>query len=427
MKLPVVAVAATSAFSAACLSIPSYQGPPQGPVLVGYSEDSRGGATIETSSFKLHFAGGSFHFPDQLLLDDVDVMGHAASPCWGQSGTGIAVVPMPRISGDLVDGGLPAMTSELQAVLRGPAVVQLKIDWTTRWTFPAGPMCSKNVSHIPGGTSTFTVFPDGQIVRHDHLTDMNPGMEQITANNCMCPDVPLVDGQFILSSYWTFDRARFPDQRGLGSNGPTSPDELGLAPGRIITNYSTICLDSSDGKHQVASAWVVPPETPAGLSPLASAFGYDTLVSLDVQKPGTGNLEFPWDVHGALFVEQSGCRAAISRAIAYTSPANLAITTGSATTSVAPSPLDGLYGGDPGDGNPGFLVSDGPTTLSGPLPRPFAVRLRFPGAVPGVPIAIRRGATGAWYVPQRGVDDRDWILWFQDPLQAGETITVQPN
>ncbi len=442
MRLLGAAVTAASAFGAACLSTPSYPGP-GGPALVGYSDDGRGGATVTTPSFTLHFAGGSgFHFPDQLLIDNVDVMGHAASPCWGQSGTGIAVVPMPRISGDPVNGALSAMTSQLQAKLSGPAVVQVELDWTTRWTFPTKPTCSTNLNHIPGGSSTFTVFPDGQIVRHDQLTDRNPGMENVMADSCTCPDPPMIGGQlitneFILSAYWTFDSAQFPQQVGVGKNGPTLPDDLGLSPDKIVSNYSTICLDSMDGKHQIASAWVVPPMT-GNLSPLPSAYGYQALVSLDIQKQGAGFLEFPWDVHGALFFEQSSCISALNRAIAYTAPQKLAITSGSATASLERSPLDGMYGGDPGDGNPGFDVSDGPTTLSlappppdGPPPppftSPFTVRLRFPqGAVAGVPIATRKGATDGWFVPQR-VDDRDWIIWFRDPLQTGETITIQPN
>ncbi|HEX8108853.1 MAG TPA: hypothetical protein VF516_14070 [Kofleriaceae bacterium] len=435
------AVAAASAFGAACLTIQPYQGP-GGPALVDYSVDGRGGATVTTPSLALHFAGGSgFHFPDQLLIDNVDVMGHAASPCWSQSGTGISVVPMPRVSGDQVDAALPTMTSQLQAKLSGPAVVQVEVDWTTRWTFPAGEMCSTNLNHIPGGSSTFTVFPDGQIVRNDHLTDVNPGMEQIMPGQCVCPDTPMIGGelinnQFILNAFWTFDRTRFPEQIGLGNN-PT-PDPLGIAPDKIVTNYSTICLNSMGGKYQIASAWVLPPKTP-DVSPLAAAYGYDTLLSLGVEKPGTPNLQFPWDVHGALILEQSSCTAAFNRAIAYTTPQKLAITSGSATADLVRSQLDGMYGGDPGNGNaPGFDVSDGPTTLSLAAPRPdepppppltgsFTVWLRFPrGSVPGVPIPTRKGATDGWFVPQR-VDDQNWIVWFRDPLQAGETITIQPN
>lgn len=428
MRLRGAAVAAGSTLVAACLSTPPFRGP-EVTALVGYSEDGNGGGTITAPSFALHFAGGNgFHFPDQLVIDHVDVMGHATTPCWGQSGTGISVVPMPRISGDPVTGGLPAMTSQLDAKLRGPAVAQVQLAWSTRWSFDARPMCSPDTMHIPGGSSTFTVFPDGHIARHDHLTDANPHLEQVTANDCTCPDPPIVGGEFILSSYWAFDSARFPDQLGLGRTGPDRPDPLELMPGKIVANYGTICLDAPASKYQLTSVWMVPPATPSGPAQLAAAFGYAGLMSLDVQKAGDHELDFPWDIHGVLFYDQSTCPRALSRAMAYAAPPPLTITHGATTAQLEISPIDGMYGGDPGDGKaPGFEASSGPLTLSGSLPGSFAVWLRFPPAsVPGVPLVTRQGATGEWYVPQR-VDDQNWIVWFRDPLKDGETIAIRPN
>lgn len=424
MRLGVAAaVTAASALGTACLQIPDYKGP----TLVNLFPEDAGGATVvPEGNITLHFASSGFHLPDQLQIDGVDVMGHATSPCWGESGTGFTVMPMPRVSGDPLDGGVTP-TSDLQATMKGPVVVQLKLTWSTRWSFAAGSMCSTSAAHKSGGTSTFTVFPDSHIVRHDVLTEDNPDMEHVMTGRCTCADMPQAPNAFILSSYWAFDRAKFPDQFGLGDSGPDTPDSLTLGDNyNVSPPYSTVCLDSSDGLSQIASTWVVP-KANGDSGTNAAAVGFDTVVSHDVQKLPNPTLDFPWDVHGALFIERSNCTAALKRAIDYTMPQELTIGTGSGTISVTPSPLDGIYGGDPGDPNraAGIDVSDGTTTLSGGPSGAFVVWLRFPRSVV-VPTATRPGAALGWYVPQQ-INDREWLIWVQDPLQAGETITVQPN
>jgi hypothetical protein len=410
------AIPLATAVAAACLSIPPFR--PR--VLLKPSQDATG-TTVDGSNFSLHFAGGSqFHLPDHLKIDGTDVLGHAASPCWGQTGTGFGVIPMPPVSGDALADIPPAATNQIQVVLGGPAVVQVRLDWSTHWTsHPDGSVCSPNPKHTPGGTSTFTVFPDGRIVRHDILTDANPDTEQIAVDDCKCPDVSKKPGEFILSSYWAFSRTQLPQPYGLGDNGPELPDMLPLDstdPPAIISQYPTICLNSSLSKYQVASVWVLP--TGAG----SATYGYPDVFSHDVQKDGIPMLDFPWDVHGALFIEHSDCTAALKRAIDYSAKPMITIN-GHAQP---PSQLDGIYGGDLGDGKKGFdLPSDGKATLSGDLKGPFAVWLRFPDAVV-VPVATSPGKPPSFYVPQQ-VDDRSWILWFLDPLVPGETITVAPD
>ena len=401
------AVPAAAAFAAACLSVPAYQPAP----LVSYRDDATG-STISGSGFELHLAGGSdFHFPDALSIDHTDVMGHdPAAACWGQDGTGFAVVPTPRIS---ADGTAPPVTNQLTAVLRGPAVVQVALEWTTRFS------CGRN--RAPGGSSTFTVFPDGRIVRHDRLDDPDPDKEQIAAAACACPDAPPLKDAFIVSSYWTFARDRFTRLSGLtaGNRDPTNPDMLDSSPGKITANYPTMCFDG--GGYQVASAWIVPPGQGSSAAPGPVTFGYAALFSHDLQKPSAPMLDFRWDIHGALFVEHAGCATAFRRALDYAQPAQLTI----GSVAAAASPLDGIYGGDAGDGRTGIDVAGGRTTITGATRQPFAVWLRFPQAI-GLPHATRAGATGAWYVPQR-IDDQIWIVWFRDPLADGETIVIEPD
>jgi hypothetical protein len=427
MRLGLAAsVTAASALGAACLDIPDYRGSTK----VGYSPDKAGNITVATPEVTVHFPGGSgFHLPDQLKIRSTDLLGHVTSPCWGASGTGFAVTPMPRVSGDPLDGGVAASESALESNMTGPAVVQLTATWSTHWTFPAGSTCSPNAKHSSSGSSRFTVFPDGHIVRHDVLTEANPDMEQLMTEHCTCADMPSAPDAFILSSYWAFDRQALPTLFGLGDSGPSTPDPL--TPGKmynVTAPYDTVCFDGPDEQYQVASTWVRPPTPDHGPIPNAAAVGFETVVSHDVQKASTPMLDFPWDVHGALFFERSNCTAALKRAIDYLAPQPLMVSTASGTISSLPSELDGIYGGDPGgNGRPGIDVSDGTTTLSGGPGDSFVVWLRFAGSGPViVPTATRPGAAIGWYVPQR-INDREWLIWVQDKLQPGETITVRPN
>lgn len=406
LRLAVVVVAA-SGLGVACLSAPPYHGPD----LIISSDD---GTFVAASGFTLRFTGkDGFRLPDTLTIDDSsnrfgrDDM----ALCYDESGTGILLSPAARISGDT---SAQQVQNQLVPVLSGPAVFQVRLDWATRFT------CGH--SRAPGGSSTFTVFHDGRIVRHDHVGD--PSSEPITASQCECS--PGSRGEFNISSYWTFAH----DFQGLsGLAGDGSQQDITPAGTSSLPDYRAICLDG--GPYQIGLIEVVPP--PDGNT--AAVFWTDKLIGHRVQTPlGNPTLDvLSWDTHSALFVEHSGCTAAFKRAIDYTMPPALMIN----NVSVLPSELDGMYGGDMGDGNSGIDVPDGPTTLTlpprspdGTPPKPllgeFVVRLRFPRAVV-VPIATRMGATPPWYVPQR-VSDRDWIIWFRDPLQPGDdTITVRPD
>src|SRR5262249_55699510 len=138
-----------------CLSIPPYQ--PE--VAVSYSAASAtSGAAVTGPGFKLQFAGGdAFHFPEALFIDGTNVLGRDPAPgCFDEDEAGVLIAPTPRIS---AHGSAMHVINRLSPTLLGPAVVQVTLEWTTRFT------CSS--ARTPGGTSTFTAFPDGRIVRHD--------------------------------------------------------------------------------------------------------------------------------------------------------------------------------------------------------------------------------------------------------------------
>ena len=355
--------------------------------------------------FELRFPDGDgFHFPDALMVDGSDVLGHdPGQACNQEDELGILFSPSPRIS---ATGGAPRVTSLLRSELPGPAVVQMKLDWATR--------LGCNGERNPGGTSTFTVFPDGRIVRHDTISD--PSSSDISASQCSCPGAgSRVGSGFVISTFWTLARAAFSKFKHSGQ--PDDSLELPAPGSELGTSPGWSCMH--DSARQVTLAW--------SDNSAVRIRGYDQLIGLGFEftnsingsMPGAFSLEYG----SALFIGRSaGCEDAEARTLEYFEPSTLTVN----GAAVKPSARDGIYGGDPGDGGlPGVELREGDHfELTGPVKYPYAVWLRFPRAVDALR-AVRNGATGVWYVPQQ-VDERSWIIFFKDPLQSGQTIKVEP-
>ena len=390
-------IAVAAVLATGCLSVPPYQ--PE--ALVSYTETGTGG-TAAGPGFALHFADGAgFHFPDALMIDGVDVMGHEPMPgCSMEDEVGFLISPTPRIS---AHGDAPPVTNRLVPVLRGPAVVKVKLEWETRFA------C--NLDHTPGGTATFTVFPDGRIVRYD--TIVAPSSPSLSASDCRCDDGGV---DFAVSTFWTLARASFqqlyaPDPRAL----PVLMDP-------VIANQATSCIDG--GAYQVAFAWRDSLGTTIRGGDKVIGFGRDLMVHSSILE------NIPWEDRSAIFIDHAGCTAAtIARAEEYVTPSHLFINKGIENKDIEVSPSrDGIYGGGE-DGDyvqPGVPVS-GRVELTGTVKSSFAVWLRFPRSVDALH-ATRNGdvVQGPWYLPQR-VDDRSWIMWFREPLSATQKITIDPS
>lgn len=382
---------AAGVLATGCLSIPAYQ--PE--TSVSYIEDGTGGTAIGPG-LALRFAAGSgFHLPDQLVIDGADVLGRDPDAvCFDQDEAGLLISPTDRIS---AHGGAVALRNQLAAVLRGPAVTQVTLDWAT------GFGC--NPDRKPVGSSTFTMFPDRRIVRHDVLADSSNSA--ISASACAC--VPDSRG-FTVTAYWTLARAAFrdfyvPTLRGLP------------APTETLANQHAACLDA--GSFQVAFGWPVSVERTSIRGGTALiGFGQDLVI-------GASNLDdLDWKTSAAMFVGRAGCAAELKRAADYATPPALAIN-GEAWT---PSERDGIYGGDggnTGDQPPGIPLATDHVELSGGVGSSFAVWLRFPRPVADLRATGGR-APGAWYLPQQ-VNDREWIVWFRDSISANQTIVIEPR
>ena len=374
------------------------------PAELSYREVGTGGVVAGSFEgglpFELHFPDGDgFHFPNALLIDGADVMGHdPGQSCTEEDEVGIRISPTPRIS---ASGEAPRVTNLLTPVMRGPAVVQVKLDWSTR--------LACNSDRNPGGASTFTVFPDGRIARYDTITD--PSSSAISASQCTCNGA---GAGFTIATFWTLAREAFSTLKHAGL-----PDDLLPLPAvGEVTGDNTGWSCVANGTREVTLVRSDNVGTRIRGHDQLIGFGFELLVNATM--PGAFSLG-----HGSvLFIGRSTvCADAEARANEYFDPSALTVD----GAAVKPSRRDGIYGGDTGDGavTPGIELANDRAELTGPVRGPYAVWLRFPRSVSSVR-AVRAGATGSWYVPQR-VDDRSWIVWFEEPLQAGQTITVEPG
>lgn len=381
---------------AGCFSEPAYE--PE--VRVTYEPVGTGGVAA-APGFELRFADGpGFHFPDSLKIGGVEVMGRDPDrSCRQEDDTGILISPTARIS---ASGAAERINNVLDPVLRGPAVVQAKLDWSTR--FPC------NANRNPGGTSTFTVFPDGRIMRFDQIADAST--ETLGAPSlCSCDPT---GNSFTISTFWTlaresfttFHRSDIPGAIPLPDNG----DEIGNVP--------VSCLEVP-GQYQVALGWRENVGAAIRGGNKLVAFAFEFLFA----QPRLES--FTYENTSALVIgretNDADCEKALARATQSIDPMLMPIQV--AGTDTRPSRRDGIYGGDSGTGEPGIEIQTDSVEVSGALDTSFAVWVRFRSSTDAVR-AKRTGATGAWYLPQR-VDDRSWIIWFKDPLQSNTPITIE--
>src|SRR6185503_12262756 len=287
------------------------------------------GAAVIGPGFDFRFASDSaFHFPDGLTIDNVNVLGHdVAAGCFNEDEVGILIAPTPRIS---AHGGAGPLANRLKATLGGPAVVQVILDWSTQF------MC--NSTRLPSGTTMFTVFPDGRIVRYDEITD--PSQAEISANDCACDKSVTGSDAFTLSTYWTLTRKGFTD---LVTN--RGRESIPFPNGDAASNESIACL--AGARTQIALAWSDPTST--------SVKGGNNLIILDRDWLYRGSMlgSYALSNSSALFIEHHGCDAALMRASHYVAATQLLIN----REVVEPSQRDGIYGSVGNDGQPGVLLS----------------------------------------------------------------------
>jgi len=128
--------------------------------------NNRGGArtlmltdddTVQGDGFVMKFSPTGVRLPSSLVHGDTEVF--AASTCPNPSRVGVSIEPFETAVGGRLPVGFDSTRNFTEVKLRGPAVAQIAVTYDVPYSC-AGPQSLR-------GTSTFTMFPSGRIVRND--------------------------------------------------------------------------------------------------------------------------------------------------------------------------------------------------------------------------------------------------------------------
>ncbi len=210
---PTAARCLTLAGLAGCLDIPSAAEDHvvgrldgnQGVTLTAFNDGAR--------EFEIHIHGGSdrrYPMPDQLIIGergaDANLLGTTLAPD-RESLSGILAGSTVRVSADTPVSGPSATAPTL--TLAGPGVAQVVTSWDA-------------VDQPIAGTSVFTMYPDGRLVRTDTVFVSEP---------IMAP---------ALASYVAFAPTAFGTY--VGADRPEDPVPLATASGAIQDIFEAVCL-----------------------------------------------------------------------------------------------------------------------------------------------------------------------------------------
>jgi hypothetical protein len=352
--------------------------------------------------YALRFPARGFRYPDELRIGSAEVLG-TSTACNEEGEIGMAAYPMPRFAADTPATG---ETGSASILLPGPVVAKVEVTWS----WHAAAACVPSGSAV-SGISTFTLFPDGRLVRFDQLTTPT------SADKAMCDCGSAAQG-FFITAYLALDQ----------STSPVITDQGGsaYAPGTAYgtTTPPLLCASGSD--------WGI------GIAQLAQGRARLTTggaISLTYDFSATGDSTLHAGTQSTVTAYQIGSAACTAAQLApidqftmSTGP-NLQIHRGGTSPfdDVIGTSNDGMYGGDYGSppGGPGGLpVGAGTVVLTAKpgdtIPGGWAlwvgggVTLHNPTANPP--------RTGAWYQIQNGTSDG--IIWVRDALSGSDTITV---
>jgi hypothetical protein len=340
--------------------------------------------------YKMTFANTGIQLPTSLRFPAGQAELLQQGQCGFESKAGIAIFPVLTVA---AEEGAGAATSMAVTEFAGHVITRVRVDYSFPYACPSQQMLV--------GTSTFTFFPHGQIVRHDHVT-----ANTVPLNN------PLFDcgcggggnNAYFFTSFWTFPMAgtvfddanqavplgapqfpmrdaacvKTPDQ-GVGIQwvSENRPINGGI---RISNNNNTVDVvyDFIDhgGPSTVSAGTVGDVTSYLQLAP----FDVDCGAVVDQVRERTLRVDgqqIHRDVNG-IYVQQS----TVASAIEITAP-------------------NGML--------PGFVVS-----LDAGQPKHLVVTNSKP-------------VSGAWYIPDVDSVTGHTLLWFRDGLDPDATITVDPT
>jgi hypothetical protein len=327
---------------------------------------STGSAPIQ---FSLSFAASGVRMPESLFLDGVDRV--APGTCPTEAGIGIGVYPAFNASSPMRGGD--EATSTLVFDWEGPTIAKARVTWNRSY------QCVGR-NQDASGTSTFTIFPNGRIVRHDAATPSTTQLS-VDSNPCGCAS----DTSFYFTAYWSFTLTQ-----NVAADG--SPLMDGAPSGCAV--YPN---------HMIGVAW---PDTDVRIlsGNGSSAFVHDW---------ASGALTLPpnqREVTSAIILSEQTAPTSCGDVLADLDDFPIMVSGVSVSTDDS-----GVYADD--------RRHTDPAVISTPrrLPRGFAISLRV-GDYGEVTRSPELG--GAWYATQRDGDRT--LFWFRDGLGVGETISIDP-
>ena len=190
----------------ACADVPT---PPQfdGPgLVVSMDGDSARVDSYNANDFSLIFSSTGAKLPVHLIANGVEYLATSFTACAGDSGIGFTLAPALTVS-----GGSPAVSSTLTVIDPGPGVAKVRVAFDSTYNCPDATAMS--------GTTDFTIFPSGRIVREDSVAPTTQVLAPSAACGCASAAEP-----FTFSSAWTFDGVGATQVQEDGS--PVSPDVL---------------------------------------------------------------------------------------------------------------------------------------------------------------------------------------------------------
>lgn len=394
MRWPVIALVG---LCGACVDIPAFA--PPGAIELD-------GSTFRGQGFSIHFAEGDrFHYPDSFVIGSREILGASASAnCAYEDGIGLALYPAPRVSGG--ETAPSTDDSSIDAVLRGPAIGKVRIEWRSPFTC-MGP----NQTRSPQGYSSFTIFPDGKVVRYDRLKET--GATLVTASGCGCSGVTSPD--FYVTSFWSFARSAFQTVYL-----PAATDLSTLQPQNINTTGASNCLEANTpGTLAVRTSWLGTPIQTRVMAPNGSVVA----MVRDLQAHAATLGDLSPTVHSSTSVVAFHP----GKTCADTEAADALVGAPTETVFVdgTPVPLgrDGIYGGETAGNDGGFGVAKRKVVVSGGVSEPFALMITWPGPTKQVRVTSSVTKTGTWYIPQL-VNDFQAVIWFRDGL-GSDMLTVE--
>ncbi len=394
----------------ACIKVPEFQGRGDGGPGDGGGDDAEvdtslvsvkmngDGAIAKAPGYELRFSDQGAKFPYQLNVGGNMIMG-GSEQCADEYGMGIALYPATRVNGVTNPTSSPAA---IEILASGPYVGQLRIKWSADYP------CTGGAGSI-GGTSVFSFFPDGRLVRKDLVNN--------TADRMVgqCTACGMNSSNWYLTSYTTL----IVDSNATLSDGTSAMlDNYGeeLNPGAtacIRQRGSSIAFSWLDSDTRMRAVAAPPTSQARTISFVKNLFQAALL-------PMSG-----WETTTQMAVSTDTCGMLEAR-LAEFSADDHHLTINS--NSVGAALTDGIFGDFPrADGYPvDFPVTITPSGGLPNMPAGFAVWL-YSAPIPQTLTLTHSGnPTGTWYYEQR-VSQNSVLFWFNVPLETGQTITINAS